>query len=42
MAYGEGGLSPRDLLRVGLPLMIVGSLLVGLVGPIILPWLGFP
>lgn len=33
MAYGEGGVSARDLLRVGLPLMVIGSLLVGLTGP---------
>jgi sodium-dependent dicarboxylate transporter 2/3/5 len=32
MAYGEGGLSARDLLRVGLPVMLIGSLLVGLTG----------
>ena len=42
MVYGEGGLSGRDLLRVGLPLMIVGALFVGLAGPSILRWLGFP
>lgn len=42
MVYGEGGLSSRDLLRVGLPLMIVGSLLVGLTGPLVLRWLGVP
>jgi sodium-dependent dicarboxylate transporter 2/3/5 len=40
MVYGEGGLSPRDLLRVGLPLMIVGALFVGIAGPGILDWLG--
>jgi sodium-dependent dicarboxylate transporter 2/3/5 len=42
MVYGEGGLTPRDLLRVGLPLMIVGALIVGLAGPIVLGWLGIP
>jgi len=41
MAYGEG-LSARDLLRVGLPLMIVGGLLVGLTGPHVLRWVGLP
>jgi sodium-dependent dicarboxylate transporter 2/3/5 len=40
MAYGEGGLSARDLLRVGLPLMLIGSLLVGLTGPAFLRWVG--
>lgn len=42
MAYGEGGLSARDLLRVGLPLMLVGSLVVGLTGPLVLRWMGLP
>jgi len=42
MAYGQGGLAGRDLLRVGLPIMIVGSLLVGLTGPIFLRWIGLP
>ena len=41
MAYGEG-LGGRDLLRVGLPILIVGCLLVGLTGPTILRWIGFP
>ncbi|HTK31264.1 MAG TPA: DASS family sodium-coupled anion symporter [Candidatus Saccharimonadaceae bacterium] len=40
MAYGEGGLESGDLLRVGLPLMLVGCLLVGLTGPYVLQWLG--
>lgn len=42
MVYGEGGLSPRDLLRVGLPLMIVGALVVGVAGPSVLQWMGIP
>ena len=42
MVYGEGGLTARDLLRVGLPLMIVGGLVVGLTGPAVLAWLGLP
>jgi sodium-dependent dicarboxylate transporter 2/3/5 len=42
MAYGEGGLTARDLLRVGLPLMLVGSLVIGLTGLTILHWLGLP
>lgn len=32
MAYGEGGLSTRDVMRIGLPLMVIASLLVGLTG----------
>lgn len=42
MAYGEGGLNSRDLLRVGLPIMLIGCLLVGLTGPTILRWIGLP
>lgn len=42
MAYGEGGLSPRDLLRVGIPLMLFGALTVALTGPSFLRWLGLP
>lgn len=42
MAYGEGGLTSRDLLRVGLPLMIIGCLVAGLTGPFILRWMGLP
>lgn len=42
MAFGEGGLSTRDLLRVGLPLMLVGCLLVALAGPPFLRWMGLP
>ena len=42
MAYGEGGLSAKDLLRVGLPLMIIGCLLIGLTGPTVLRWMGIP
>jgi sodium-dependent dicarboxylate transporter 2/3/5 len=40
MAYGEGGLTARDLLRVGLPLMLTGSLIVGLSGLAFLRWTG--
>jgi sodium-dependent dicarboxylate transporter 2/3/5 len=40
MAYGEGGLSTGDLLRIGLPLMLVGCLVVGLTGPAALAWIG--
>ena len=39
MAVGEG-LSSRDLLRIGLPLMLVGTLLIGLTGPHVLSWMG--
>lgn len=42
MAYGEGGLRARDLLRVGLPLMILGALAVGLTGPFVLRLMGLP
>ena len=42
MAYGEGGLGARDLLRVGLPLMIVGCLVVGITGLHVLRWIGIP
>lgn len=42
MAYGQGGLTARDFLRIGLPLMIVGSILVGLSGPFLIDWLGLP
>jgi sodium-dependent dicarboxylate transporter 2/3/5 len=42
MAYGHGGLTTRDLLVVGLPLMILGCLLVGLTGPHVLRWAGLP
>ena len=33
MAYGEGGVTTGDLLRVGLPILLIGSLLAGLTGP---------
>jgi sodium-dependent dicarboxylate transporter 2/3/5 len=42
MAYGEGGLTARDLLRVGLPIMLAGSLIVGLTGLAFLGWMGLP
>ena len=42
MAYGQGGLSGRDLLRVGLPIMLIGSLLVALTGPAFMRWIGLP
>jgi sodium-dependent dicarboxylate transporter 2/3/5 len=41
MAVGEG-LPARELLRVGLPLMLLGTLLVGLTGPHVLRVLGLP
>ena len=40
MAYGEGDLRARDLLQVGLPLMLIGCLFVGLSGPAFLRWVG--
>jgi sodium-dependent dicarboxylate transporter 2/3/5 len=42
MAYGEGGLTARDLLWVGLPLMLIGCALVTLTGPPALQLLGLP
>jgi sodium-dependent dicarboxylate transporter 2/3/5 len=42
MAYGHGGLSGRDFLRIGVPILVAGCLLVGLTGPAVLRWLGFP
>jgi sodium-dependent dicarboxylate transporter 2/3/5 len=42
MAYGEGGLSARDLLWVGLPIMLIGCALVTLTGPPVLRLLGLP
>ncbi len=42
MAYGEGGLTARDLLWVGLPLMLIGCALVTLTGPPVLQLLGLP
>ena len=41
MAYGEGGLRPRDFLIPGTILMIAGCLLIALAGPAMLRWLGF-
>ena len=41
MAYGEG-LSSRALLRVGLPLLLLGALVVGLTGPRVLRAFGLP
>jgi sodium-dependent dicarboxylate transporter 2/3/5 len=40
MVYGEGGLTPRDILGVGLPIMLVGCALVALTGALALRWLG--
>jgi sodium-dependent dicarboxylate transporter 2/3/5 len=40
MVYGEGGIRPRDLLITGTVLMIVGCLLITLIGPSVLQWLG--
>jgi len=42
MAYGEGGITARDLLLVGLPVMFVGCLLVTLTGSTVLGLFGFP
>lgn len=42
MAYGAGGLTARDLLWIGLPLMLIGCALVTLTGPPVLRLLGLP
>jgi sodium-dependent dicarboxylate transporter 2/3/5 len=42
MAYGAGGLTARDLLWVGLPIMLIGCALVTLTGPPVLRLLGVP
>ena len=40
MAYGEGGLKQTDLLFVGLPIMIVGCIVVTLTGSTVLGFFG--
>lgn len=40
MVYGEGGLRPRDFLVPGSILMLAGCLLITLLGPTALRWLG--
>jgi sodium-dependent dicarboxylate transporter 2/3/5 len=42
MVAGEGGVDSSDLLRVGLPLMVLGCLVVTLTGPWILRLFGLP
>jgi sodium-dependent dicarboxylate transporter 2/3/5 len=42
IAYGQGGISGRDLAVPGLVLMIAGCLLIALTGPTILRWVGVP
>lgn len=42
MAYGAGGPTARDLLWIGLPLMLIGCALVTLTGPPVLRLLGLP
>jgi sodium-dependent dicarboxylate transporter 2/3/5 len=42
MVYGRGGLDARDLLAIGLPIMLVGCLVVALTGPVLLRWFGLP
>ena len=42
MAYGEGGMTPRDLLIPGMILLLVGCVLVSLTGPWVLGLLGVP
>ena len=42
LAYGHGGLSGRDLLHVGLPILLVGSVLVAVTGSAFMRWIGLP
>jgi solute carrier family 13 (sodium-dependent dicarboxylate transporter), member 2/3/5 len=42
MAYSEGGLTPTDLLAIGLPIMIVGCVVVTLTGGAVLSLFGLP
>jgi sodium-dependent dicarboxylate transporter 2/3/5 len=42
MVAGEGGVDSSDLLRVGLPLMVLGCLLITLTGPWVLRLFGVP
>jgi sodium-dependent dicarboxylate transporter 2/3/5 len=42
MVAGEGGVDAGDLLRVGVPLMVLGCLLVSLTGPAVLRLFGLP
>jgi di/tricarboxylate transporter len=40
MIHGEGGVRGRDLLMVGLPLMLVGVLVIALTGTLVLALVG--
>lgn len=42
MAYGEGGVTGRDLLVLGLPIMLVGCVVVALTGAFVLGLFGVP
>ena len=42
IAYGQGGLSGRDLAVPGTVLMVVGCLLLAFTGPTVLRWVGVP
>ena len=42
MVAGEGGVNSSDLLRIGLPLMVLGCLVVTLTGPWVLRLFGLP
>lgn len=42
MVMGEGGVDSSDLLRVGLPLMVLGCLVITLTGPWVLRLFGLP
>ena len=42
MAYGEGGVTGRDVFVVGLPIMVVGCALVTLTGGLVLGLIGIP
>ena len=42
IAYGQGGLSGRDLAVPGIVLMVIGCLLLAFTGPTVLRWVGVP
>ena len=42
MVYGTGEVSSRDLLWIGVPLMVIGCVVVTLTGPVVLELFGVP
>jgi sodium-dependent dicarboxylate transporter 2/3/5 len=42
MVYGEGGLTSGDLLWIGLPIMLIGCVLITVTGGPVLRFLGIP